>query len=465
MFSKNNISQLLAPMATALAVVVLSAVFPLSAQRTNKDVVLENTPVTYNMLDRFEERFAVMDSLIFRNNPDIRYTTSIDTAFHAFSDTARIEAIDRATAARIGAMKSKTGLDFRGQVYVRPGKQLSYDPDDPLVAYNAKAQAELQWNIFQSAAYKRKGKTREIMLKGELEQLNYVNNDLQEQLLVLKQQLRTIYYGQLLSVITTHAENVRLLMETQLYLLEHGKISGDDLLKLINEQSELERQLISIKADSVIDPLEPATSAAYITVADTAGIFRNIQSHNVDLRRLGLRHEILGQQRKNLDYLQTMAIQPFARFSYYNREHVHNTYNLDVGVSFTLPISREVSKKKQELRAEQDVVLYEQDCISSETEKAIFLSFHDLEIYNENILGEHLRMNNLKKFLDMRTHSYSNVDGEYSRIARLQEYNAYLQSWERLLDFVYRRDCILLDLQRYLLTEPVTNYIQFQELN
>ena len=467
MFQYHNIKQ--KPRRTVFRqFAVLAALLTLSLSAlgaSDKNVVLENSPVTYDMLDRFEERFAVMDSLIFRNPSKIHYTSSIDTAFLAFNDTARILAIDNTTEAQINAMKSKTGLEIRGQLYARPGKQVSYDPDDPLVAYNAKAQAELQWNIFQSSLYKRNGKIRELQLKGELEKLNFVNSDLSEQLLILKQQMRTLYYGQLLSVVTTHADNVRLLMETQLHLLEHGKISGDDLLKLINEQSELERQLISIKADSVIDFIEPTTTATYISVADTAGIFRSIKSQSVELHRLGLRREILSQQRQNLDYLQTMSIQPFVRYSYYNRENVHNTYNLDVGVSFIIPVSREVSKKKKALRAEEDMILYEQERFTNEIEKTVYLSFHDLEIYNENIRGEFQRMNNLKRFLDIRTHSYSNVDGEYSRIGRLQEYNAYLQSWERLLDYIYRRDCILLDLQSYLLTEPVTNYIEFKELN
>ena len=74
-------------------------------------------------------------------------------------------------------------------------------------------------------------------------------------------------------------------------------------------------------------------------------------------------------------------------------------------------------------------------------------------------------MKNLKKFLMMRTESYGNVDGEYSRINRLLEYNAYLQAWERLLEYSYRRDMILLDLQGFLLTEPISNYIEFQEYN
>lgn len=416
------------------------------------------------LLERFESRFAVMDSLVFRNPYNRFYSEIFDSVFFVFADAKRVQEVDNEVKARISELKNRTGLELRGQAYIRPGKNLSYDPDDPLVAYNAKLQAELQWNIFNSSIYKRKSKAKEVQIQGELDQLGFVKNELDEQILFQKQFIRYRYYGRLLSLINTHIENVRLLMEAQLYLLEQGKISGEDLLKLINEQTELERQLVSIQADSVVT-VEPAPqSIAYISRVDTAGIFKSIKDNNIELKKLGLRHELLGLQRNNTDYVQTMDILPFVRYSYYNRPDVHNTYNFDVGLSFRIPLSSEVSKKRKVYAARQDVVEYESELIGSETSNGIFLVLHDLEIYNENILGEFNRMKSLKDFLQMRTDSYYNVDGEYSRINRLMEYNAYLQAWERLLDYAYRRDMTLLELQSFVLTEPISNYIEFKEL-
>ena len=418
-----------------------------------------------DLLERFDSRFAVMDSVVFRNPSNRFYSEIFDSVFFEFSKAERVPEVDNEVKARISEMKNRTGLELRGQAYIRPGKGMSYDPDDPLVAYNAKFQAELQWNIFNSSAYKRGSKAKDLMLQGELDQLGFVKNDLDEQILFQKQYIRYRYYGRLLSIINIHIENVRLLMEAQLYLLEQGKISGEDLLKLINEQTELERQLVSIQADSVVTAETAPQSIAYICHVDTAGIFRSIKENNIELKKLGLRHEILGLQRHNTDYVQTMDILPFVRYSYYNRQNVHNTYNLDVGVSFRIPISREVSRKRSVFTARQDVIDYESKLLESETTNGIFLVFHDLEIYNENIRGEFIRMKSLKEYLNMRTGSYYNVDGEYSRINRLMEYNAYLQAWERLLDFAYRRDMALLDLQRFLLTQPISDYIVFKELN
>lgn len=431
-----------------------------------QNVSLEATPKTQDILGRFDARFSLLDSIIFKTVPQKYMTEVFDTTFLNFSDPERIREVDAAIEAQVTEFKSRTGLDFRGQAYIRPGKSgLSYDPDDPLVAYNAKLQAELEWNIFHSSIYKRASKIKELKLKGDLRQLNYVKNDLKDQILFQEQFIRYRHYGRLLSVINLHVENVRLLMETQMYLLEHGKISGEDMLKLINEQTELERQLISIKADSVINELPPPVDIAYIERTDTAGIIKSIRDNNVELKKLGLRAEILDLQRHNTDYVQTMNILPFVRYSYYNRENAHNTYNLDVGVSFRIPFSGEVAKKRKALEAEKDVLAYEQQQLENETTKGILLAFHDLEIYNENILGEYLRMKTLKEFLQMRGKSYDNVDGEYSRINRLIEYNAYLQAWERLLEYTYRRDCILLELQSFMPAESISNYVQFKDLN
>ena len=443
----------------------VAATIMLFPSGVSAQTLLEATPKTRDMLARVDSRFAVMDSVIFRNPHLSALPDMVDSTIARISQTERVEPIDRVVDAEIAEWKSKTGLDFRGQVYVRPGAGLSYDPDDPLVAYNAKIQAEVEWNIFHSSLYKRASKIKELQLAGEIRQLGYARDDLDEAILLQKKHVRFRHFGRMLTVLNLHFDNLQLLLETQMYLLEHGKISGDDLLKIINEQTELERQLISIKADSVVEAIFPPSAVAYIEVTDTAGIIKSIHDNNIELRKLDLQYDLLGLQRRNTDYLQTMNILPFVRFSYYNRQNVHNTHNLDVGVSFKIPFSSEMAKKRKVIAAEQNVVRYEQQQLEGEAYKDLQLIFHDLEIYNENIKGEHLRMQSLKKFLDMRTHSYKNVDGEYSRINRLQEYNSYLQAWERLLEYIYRRDLILIDIQRHLLTEPVSKYVRFTELN
>ena len=190
-------------------------------------VDLESNVKTENILSKFESRFQLMDSLIFSYNELEKTPAFMQASLFDVAEPGRIEPIDKAVEAQISAMKNVTGLDFKGQVYVRPGHNLSYDPDDPLVAYNAKIQAELEWNIFHSSIYKRASKVKELSLKGELRQLEFARKDLDEAILLQKQHTRFNYFSRLLSVINVHAENVKLLMETQIYLIEHGKLSGD----------------------------------------------------------------------------------------------------------------------------------------------------------------------------------------------------------------------------------------------
>ena len=71
------------------------------------------------LLSRFESRFTAMDSLLFSSDSHTAtYSDSIDIDFVT---TERVEAIDRLVDAEISAMKAHTGIDFKGQLYVRPG--------------------------------------------------------------------------------------------------------------------------------------------------------------------------------------------------------------------------------------------------------------------------------------------------------------------------------------------------------
>lgn len=148
---------------------------------------IETTPKTQEILNRFERRFVTMDSIIFYNPHVAPGELKFDSVFFEFNEAERVGEIDAEVAAKVSEMKNKTGLAFRGQAYVRPGAGISYDPDDPLVAYNAKFQAEINWNIFNSSIYKRGSKRKAIEIQGELDQLNFVKNDLDEQILYRRQ--------------------------------------------------------------------------------------------------------------------------------------------------------------------------------------------------------------------------------------------------------------------------------------
>lgn len=413
------------------------------------------------LLGSFEARFNAMDSLLFSSDSLQKpLSPSAENNTIDFVTTERVEAIDRLVDAEIAAMKARTALDFKGQTYIRPGHKLSYDPDDPLVAYNAKVQMEIEWNIFQSSIYKRQGKIRELQLKGELSQLEHERYAIDMTLVLQKNAARHIYYGHLLGLLRQHIANTSLLLSSQTYLLSNGKISSDDLLKLINEKAELERQLVAISADSVNTEL-PCSPYAIITAIDANSLLEHIRSQHYTIRQMDLKKDLLETRRRNTDYLQTMSISPFARFSYYNRENVHNTYNLDVGISFKVPMSAETSRQRKALHAERELIEYQKEVQRDQLQREIALILREHDALNENIRGEYKRMTELKSYITMRRNSYKNVAGDYSRIDRLAEYNAYLQSWERLLSYQYQRDSKLIDLQSYIVDLPVSEFLTF----
>ena len=406
------------------------------------------------LLSRYDQRFAVMDSIVFLEFDDSRLTNAMGIGGVATEPVAEVE---NAVQSQIDAFKGKTGLQISGQAYVRPGSGASYDSEDPMVSYNAKFQIELEWNIFQSSLYKSANRINELRLNGELDQLEFERQALERTVMDQRSALKKRYYAQLLYALQEHAENLTLLTETQTMLLQGGKISSDDLLKLLTEKAEIDRQLSTIMAEKGIVPVLPCSGAGYVMV-DTASLFSHITLSNYDVRKLQARQEILECQRKDLDYLRTTAVMPFVRFSYYNRENTSNTHNMDVGVSFKIPLSSETSRQKKALMAEADVVAQQQRVFIEQIHDEVATVVSELSSLNENIRGEYESMCRLREYLARRTDSYENVMGEYNRINRLQEYNAFLQSWERLLSYQYERDSKLISLQQYVLDEPVDHF-------
>ncbi len=407
------------------------------------------------LLTEYEERFVVMDSLLFGSTSQ----SGTSPTGVSFVEPRRMDAIDNWTEALIEAEKSKTGLEISGQSYYRPGNGFGYDSDDPLAAYNFKAQAELQWHIFQSSLYKRALKIRELRLKGDIAQFEVEKEAINQTIINQKLDSRRKHDALLLPLLQHHSDNLSVLTSTQAYLLQNGKISSDDLLKLMSDKAEIDRQLTTIKSDSLIKEriLSPECS---LVMVDTLGLLNHIRSSHHDLVKLALQAELLGVRQESIDYLQTMSISPFARYAWYNRPAASSSTNIDIGVSFKIPLSFETSKERKALKAEQEKVIQQQQILREQLENEVSLILLELHSYNESIRGEHERFNKIKAYMADRNNSYKNRIGEYNRLSRLMEYNACLASWEKLINYEYQRDCKLIDLQSYVMDQPITDFVK-----
>lgn len=405
-------------------------------------------------LKLFDQRFTIMHSLIY----DEAAQQEPANSQLGFSTKDRVREVDEEVDRNIDLLKSKTGLTATGQIDYRPIYTSVSDNDEPYTNYNSRWQVGIEWNYFQSALYKNASRIQELRLRGEVEQLDFQKSNLQNILLRQKLTTKNHYHDLLMYVLQIHSDNLDLLSRTQVFLLKNGKISSDDLLKVMSDKAEIDNRLTSMKSDTALTPT-PSRPQANIVAVNTAMLKEHISRYNQDLKKLELEKEMLQCQYDDVDYWKTTSISPFVRYSYYTRPDVSNTHSLDVGISFRLPINTETKKHRSAIKAEQELKSqYQQDIldrISNEVDAII----HDLDICNKNIDGEYERMKVVKEYIRDRENSYKNVAGDYNHIDRLQEYDTFLSSWERMLDFQYQRDSKLIELQGFVIDKPIEDFL------
>lgn len=426
--------------------------FGLSAQNQRGMEILAN----------FDKRFEHLDSLIFGSRDgshpaSLSVTDSTATTGVSPTRDDLNRAIDRRTEAEIGEIKSLTGLRFTGQTYYRLDGDLGMDEEDPVSVYKGKIQAELRWYPFQSALFKRQGRINEQKLRGRIDKLAYDKEDLG--MLVERQKEAFRQYSDSLmgGVLLQRIRNLNMLSSAYMYLLENENIPSDDLLQILNEKAEAERMFASLPGRH-LPALDLSRPAGYFVEIDTAAYLQHVRKTQADLSTLQLQMELLEQQEKNTSYWTEVNAAPFVRYSYYTRPHAPNSSNVDAGLVFTIPLSFEFWKKKDALRAQRNILSAEESHIAARIMEAVNAILLDIERYNNASLGEYRRMEELKKYLTLRGNAYDNRVGEYNRLARMKEYNSYLSCCEKFIDFQYRKDCCIADLQKFLTDESILRF-------
>ncbi len=407
------------------------------------------------LFQQFEERFLLLDSLIFteNNTPTVQNRTTDTIIYNTNSiDSIQIKIdslIDRKIDAQKLALKHETGLTINGQAYFRLDDNLSIDEDDAVSRYGAKVQADLRWHFLNSSVLHRKGRLNEIDLQGEIERKNYERTNIS--LLVAKQkELFRIKNDSLLSSILKHRiYNLTLLNSGQQYLLQNGNITSDDILTTLNEKAEAERLLASL-----IDTIAPTSNlykpSGVIVDIDTVKLMEYIRQYNANLSILDLESQLLEQQQQNNSYWTSLNVSPYIRYSYYFRDDLPNSANVDLGLSFIIPLSGETSKQRKTMTTELKILEIEKNQLSQQIQDNIKLILLDIERLNRASQSELHRMQEIKKYIQTRTTAYHNGIGEYNFVSRMKEYNIYLLCWEKFLSFQYQRDCHIANLQTYL---------------
>lgn len=407
------------------------------------------------LFDTFEQRFVALDSLIFVS-ADVD-STVVDSPTVYFQhwwiaqDTTRVadSLITDLVDAEVRAMKHETGLALTGQTYYRLDEGLALDEDDAVSRYKAKVQVELRWNFLNSSLIHRQGRKQAIELQGDMERIEMDKANL-ARLLAENQEYYQQKYDSLLSGILQHRlMNLTLMNDAQMYLLEHGNISSDEMLDIINDKAEAERALMAMsknypQADDLSHP------SGLVVEIDSTRLMDNVRQHHADLHLLQLQSELLAQQMENHSYWTKLNLSPFVRYSYYFRTDLANSTNVDFGVNFNIPITGEASKKRAAMDAKRMIIDHEKEETAKKIEEDIRAILLDIERLNRISTAELHRMQDLKRYLQIRSNAYLNRKGGYNIILRTKEYNTYLLCWEKFLSYQYQRDCLLMTLQTYL---------------
>ena len=415
------------------------------------------------LFDTFEQRFVALDSLIFAS-ADVD-STVVDSQTVYFQhwwiaqDTTSVadSLITDLVDAEVRAMKHETGLALTGQTYYRLDEGLALDEDDAVSRYKAKVQVELRWNFLNSSLIHRQGRKQSIELQGDIERIEMDKANL-ARLLAENQEFYQQKYDSLLSGILQHRlMNLTLMNDAQMYLLEHGNISSDEMLDIINDKAEAERALMAM---SETYPMSDDLShpSGLVVEIDSAGLLSYIREHHADLHLLQLQSELLAQQMENHSYWTKLNISPFIRYSYYFRTELANSANVDFGVNFNIPITGEAGKKRAAMDAKRMIIDKEKEETTKKIDENIRAILLDIERLNRVSTAELHRMQDLKRYLQIRSHAYLNRKGGYNIILRTKEYNTYLVCWEKFLSYQYQRDCLLMTLQTYLTDTSIFDF-------
>lgn len=409
------------------------------------------------LFERFEQRFQELDTLIMTTKADAQTpslfedsTTYMQHWLICQRHTHDIDSlVDNRIHAELREMKQATGLALTGQTYYRLDDNLAIDEDDAVSRYQAKIQVELRWNFLSSALIKRKGRMQEIQLRGNMDRISMDKVNIATLVADHQDFYRQKYDSLLAGILQHRLYNLSLMNDALMYLLENGNISSDDMLDIINSKAEAERALMAIAesypyADNLNNP------TGLIIEVDSTGLLQYVKEHHPDLHMLQLQSEILVQQMHNETYWRKLNISPFVRYSYYFRQLLPNSTNVDLGINFNIPISGESSKKRAAINAERAIVDKEYEQVQQKIAENIRNILLDIQRLNRTSAAELQRLQDLQKYLHIRSDAYLNRKGGYNIILRAKEYNTYLLCWEKFLSYQYQRDCLLMTLQTYL---------------
>ena len=419
----------------------------------------------------FDNRFIVLDSLIFSTTPpaeenrDIFIESTLKFGDTLIADSLYNEAMRNSVNAQAKVIKSATGLQLNGQAYYRLDKNLGFtDDDDAVSRYNAKFQADIRWNYFNSGLFKQKGKIKEVAIKADIDRLAYAKETRGTEYARQREFYRARQDSAMCRILSLRVKNLNMLADAYMFLLGYQNISSDDMMLTLSEKAEAERKLVGLSVKN-LTAKNISRPDAYIIELDTAKFLSYVLSNQADFKIARRRMDLAEQRAKNTSYWSDFEASPYLRYSYYTREYMPNSSNLDLGLTFNVPLNNTAAKQRQAYLAESEAIGAEQYLRMRQISDEVGYVATEVERLNNSIYGEYQRSLELKRYIDMRRNAYNNRNGEFNRLARMKEYNAYILCLERLLEFQYSRDQQIAGLAKFLTGESVSEFCSISNLS
>lgn len=422
------------------------------------------------IIGRFDQTFNSLDTLIFGNSDNSR-EISTGGAIMAVTDhdslviSPKLDLALRAnTAAKIHEGNGLTGLQLTGQAYWRIAGNGGVDDvagDTGQGYYRAKAQVELRWYLLQSSLFGKEGRRKVAELEERIARAGYEKEKTDINEFQVQQNIE-LYYDSLLSGVLTHrVALLHLLDDAQRYLLGNENIPSDDIVATLNDLLDAERKLSEIEHTYPAAQSLAGVRATTVRI-DSAALVSHVAAAQGDMKILRLRMELLDQRERNVRWWNQINVAPFIRYSNYFRHVLPDTYNLDAGLTFTIPLNDEFRRRKRTLASERDVLEAEEARMSRRIADKTALVVAEVGRLNRASASEMARIGQLRDYLAQRTDAYRKGLGEHNRIARAKEYAMYIACLERLIEYQYRRDCLVANLQSLLPDESILRFCRFE---
>lgn len=398
-----------------------------------------------SVLHVFGERFRQLDSLMNDTRP-----VACPLPLSGGIDRLSLDSLYEAKGVNeLKAFRRRTGLELTGQVYQRVDDALGFDEDEKYSEYSTKFQGELGWNFFNSSFLQRRSETRRIRLSNELERVAQEKRLAVDAWTRLEDEAARQYADLMAAVLYQRLLNADVLNMAYQYTLERDRAGNEKLLRALDERMDLEYALLQVcSLDSAAR--RPFRLPEVTTVSvDSMRLFAEMEANHPAVEAGILKESLLDVCRKLTNYAQEMRLTPFVRASHYLRDApLSSSTNIDVGVRFTFPLYDDTSAKRRALRTERVLATVERETALDAARLRCRTLLERLFRINETLVTEAAHLGQVERFIDMRRRAYLSASGSYDHVTRLEEYDDYLRSVERLCKLTYARDLCLIDLQR-----------------